>query len=180
MAERFFAFIKRELIDRQPWPTIAGCLRLDRGLVQHPEAVQFPRLPQAPPNTKPSFTKTPAAKRNNQLTNQPIRQSTPIPLIKLSSGRWSKRGPHVAAGPKDTPTSRRQCSAGAIGYLRLVRAVLWRAFCLPCGNFRAHPDMGPYVGHKRASPGGEPSTERPLPRLDNRLTNSVRQSGGTP
>ena len=64
VAESFFATIKRELIDTRSWPTRTGlrrgCLRVHRGLVQHPPAALDARLPQprsirsCPPQRRPS------------------------------------------------------------------------------------------------------------------------------
>jgi putative transposase len=81
VAESFFATIKRELIDRRPWPTIAALRRAVFDWIRAgttPAACTPVSATSAPPNTKPSFTKAPAAKRPNQL-NQPVRQSGPTP-----------------------------------------------------------------------------------------------------
>ena len=83
VAERFFATINGELIDRRTWPTVAGArvARCSTGsrAGTTPAGFTHRSATSAQPNTKTASTKTPATTRHNQL-NQTVRQSALTPV----------------------------------------------------------------------------------------------------
>ena len=82
MAESFFATIKRKLIDRRPWPPVAG---LHRAVFDWIEGWYNTRrlhssLGYLSPAQHEARIHQNSTKRHNRI-NQPVRQSAPTPPL---------------------------------------------------------------------------------------------------